>query len=80
MVQNYTIIMNNATFWLYFFYITKKKLVEDTEFPCGKLSLKLCSLKTIAEVELYNIVCGRSKHAFFISFLNGFERVFAELT
>ena len=28
----------------------------------------------------YNIVCSLSKHAFFISFLNGFERIFAELT
>ena len=41
MVQNYTIIMNNATFWLYFFYFTKKKLVEDTEFPCGKHNAQL---------------------------------------
>ena len=41
MVQNYTKIMNNTTFWLYFFYLTKKKLVEDTEFPCGKHNAQL---------------------------------------
>ena len=33
--------MNNATFWLYFFYFMKKKLVEDTEFPCGKHNAQL---------------------------------------
>ena len=54
MVQNYTIIMNNATFGLYFFYFTKKKLVEDTEFPCGKLSLKLCGFINICKSSKYS--------------------------
>ena len=49
MVQNYTKIMNNTTFWLCFFYFTKKKFVEDTEFPCGKPSLKLCEFINICK-------------------------------
>ena len=63
MVQNYTKIMNKPTFWLYFFYFTKKKLVEDTEFPCGKLSLKLCGFINI---------CKSSKQSYMNYFTNDF--------